>query len=83
MQLNLMQCETSLQTIEGQVRIVKLWMDLNTQCLSAWHKVFSYMDLSQMLLPAGDLHCLPLLRDDFLIFKCIKKFIIQDNLASR
>lgn len=54
-------------------------MDLYTQCSSAWNKVFSYMDLSQMFLQASDLHCLPLLRDGFLTFKCINEFIIQDK----
>lgn len=41
--------------------------------------VFSYMYPSTLFLPDGDLSSLPLLRDDFLDFKCIQEFIIQDK----
>jgi len=37
------------------------------------------MGLSKLFLPASDLHCLLLLRDDFLIIKCLKEFVIQDK----
>lgn len=36
------------------------------------------MDLSQ-LLPDGDLSSLLLLRDSFLVFKCMQEFTIQDK----
>lgn len=50
------------------------------------HSVFKHLmqgllilDPSQLFLPEGDLSSLPLLGDDFLVFKCIQEFTVQDK----